>query len=71
MFQTKVIEKTKTHILCSITFLLLLFIILCRKILSAGQVTYDNMAHAYWMLDVYLSISVSITVHLFITGPGE
>ena len=52
MFQTKVVEKIKTHILCSVTF----FLKSCRlwdnvaKYCWAGQVTDDNMAHAHCML---------------------
>ena len=53
MFQTKVVEKIKTHILCSVTF----FRKSCRlwdnveKYCTAGQATDDNMAHARYMLD--------------------
>ena len=53
MFQTKVVQKIKTHILCSVT--------LSRKsrrlwdnvekYCTAGQATDDNMAHARYMLD--------------------
>jgi len=51
MFQTKVVEKIKTHILCSTTF----FRKSCplwhnvEKYCRAGQATDDNMAHG--MLD--------------------
>jgi len=53
MFQTKVVEKIKTHISCSITF----FQESCRlrdnveKYCTAEQATDDNMAHAHFMLD--------------------
>jgi len=53
MFQTKVVGKIKTHILCSVTF----FRKSCRlrdnveKFCIAGQDTDDNMAHAHWMLE--------------------
>jgi len=53
MFQTKAVEKIKTHILCSITF----FRVPCRlwdnveKYCKAGQATDGNMAHAHCMLD--------------------
>jgi len=53
MFQTKVVEKIKTHILCSVTF----FRKECRLLdnveqyCTAGQATDDNMAHAHCMLD--------------------
>ena len=53
MFQTKAVQKIKTHILCSVTF--------SRKSCSlwdnvekycrAGQTTDGNMAHAHCMLD--------------------
>jgi hypothetical protein len=53
MFQTKVVEKIKTHILCSVTFSRKS----CRsrdnveKYGTAGQATNDDMAHALCMLD--------------------
>ena len=53
MFQTKVVVKIKTHVLCSATF----FRKSCRlwenvqKYWSAGQATDDNMAHVHYMLD--------------------
>jgi len=49
MFQTKVVEKIKTHILCSVT----LFWKMCHlwenveKCGRAEQATDDNMAHAH------------------------
>ena len=52
---TKVVDKVKTHILCSITF----FQKLCHmwdnveKYFRARQTAYDNMAHAHCMLDTY------------------
>jgi len=52
MFQTKVVEEIKTHILCSVTF----FWKSCRLWDNvdgygrAGQAADDNMAHAYYML---------------------
>jgi len=54
MFQTKVVYKIKTHILCSVTFFSRKS---CRlwdnveKYGGAGQPTDDNMAHAHCMLD--------------------
>jgi len=53
MFQIKVVEKIKTHILCSETFFRKLCSlwdnveIYCR----ARQTTDDNMAHAHCTLD--------------------
>jgi len=53
MFQTNVVQKIKTHILCSVTF----FRKLCRlwenveKYCRAGQGTDNNMTHAHCMLD--------------------
>ena len=52
MFRTKVVEKIKTHTLCSVT----VFQESCRfldnveKYCRAGQAT-DDMAHAQSMLD--------------------
>ena len=60
MFQTKVVEKIKTDILCSVTFLkkivpflkkLCLLWSNVKKYCRAGQPTDDSMVHAYWMLD--------------------
>ena len=54
MFQTKVVKKVKTHILCSITF----FQKLCHlwdhveKYDAVRQATDDSMAHAHFMMDV-------------------
>jgi hypothetical protein len=53
MFQTKVVEKIKTHILFSVTF----FQKPCRlwdnveKYCRAGQITDGNMAYTHCMLD--------------------
>ena len=56
-FQTKVVEKMKTHILCSVTFFFLRKS--CRvwgnlkKWRRARQTTDDNMAYAHCMLDTH------------------
>ena len=53
MFQTKVVEKIETHILCSVTF----FQKSCRlgdnveKVCRAEQTADDNMAQAHCVLD--------------------
>jgi hypothetical protein len=53
MFQAKVVEKIKTHILLSVTF----FLKSCRfwdnveNVCRAGQDANGNMAHAHYMLD--------------------
>ena len=57
MFQTKVVEKIKTHIMCSVT----LFEISCcfffgggddvEKYVRAEQAIDDNVEHALCMLD--------------------
>jgi len=53
MFQTKVVEKIKTYIVCPIT----VFRKWCHlwdnveKYCGAGQATDDNTAHAHWMLE--------------------
>jgi hypothetical protein len=55
MFQLKVVEKIKTHILWSITF----FRKSCHlwdnveKYSTAGQAIDDNVAHAHCMLDTW------------------
>jgi len=55
MFQKNVVEKIKTHILCSITFFsenrTVYEIMWGKKYCRAGQVTDDNMAHAHCMPD--------------------
>ena len=54
MFHTKVVEKIKTHILCSVTFfpkIVPFFEIMWKKYFRAGQPTDDNMARAHCMLD--------------------
>jgi hypothetical protein len=53
MFQTKVVEKIKTHILCSITFFsnIVPFLDNVEKYRKVGQATGGNMAHAHCMLD--------------------
>ena len=55
MFQTKVIEKIKTHILCSISFFVLKKYRLwdtVEEYCRAGQATDENMAHAHCVLDI-------------------
>ena len=53
MLQTKVLNKTNTHILSSITFIFLFFEnravyeIVWKKYRRAGQATDDNMALAH------------------------
>jgi len=49
MFQTKVVETFKTHILCSIAFLknLATFEVMWKNTVEA---TDDNMAHVHYML---------------------
>jgi hypothetical protein len=54
MFDTKVVEKIKTHILCSVNFFSKIapFMRKCEnKNCRAGQATDDNMAHAHFILD--------------------
>ena len=53
MFQTKIVEKIKTHILCSGTFSenRAVYEIMWKKYCRAGQATDDNMANAHFMLD--------------------
>jgi len=52
MLETKVAEKIKAHIMCSVTFFLSCHLWdnmeeYCR----AGQATDDNMVHAHYRLD--------------------
>jgi len=51
MFQAKVVERIKTHILCAVTFPE--YLTVCEimwKNVVAGQVTEYNTAHAHCML---------------------
>jgi hypothetical protein len=49
MFQTKFVEKIKTHILSSVTFFE--YEIMWKNTVVARQATDDNMVHAHCMLD--------------------
>ena len=54
VYQIKVVEKIKTHVLCLISFfenLAVYEIIWGKKHCRAGQTRDDNMAHAHCMLD--------------------
>ena len=53
MFQTKGVEKIKTHILCSVTFFenRAVYEIMWKKCGTALQTTDDSMAHAHYMMD--------------------
>jgi len=55
MFQTEIVEKSKAHILCSVTLYFFRKSYLLwdnvEKCCGAGQTTDDNMAHAHCMLD--------------------
>ena len=54
MFQTKVVENIKTHILCSVTFFpenRAVCVIMWKEHCSVGQAVDDNMAHAHYMLN--------------------
>jgi len=53
MLETKIVEKIKTHISCSITFFFsktVPFMRLCGKYCTAGQATDDGIVHAHCML---------------------
>jgi len=52
MFQTRVTEKIKTHILCSVTFFRNSFLFRdnVEKYCRAGQATDHNMTHAHFTL---------------------
>ena len=53
MFQTKIVEKIKTHILCSATIFLKSYRLWdnVAKYCRAGQAIDENMVHAHCMLD--------------------
>jgi len=54
MFQTKVVEKIETRILCSITSFpeyRAVYEKMWKKYSAAGQATDDNVAHAHCMPD--------------------
>jgi hypothetical protein len=53
MFQAKVVEKIKTHILCSVTFFLKIILLMKKhgKYGRAGQATDNNVMLACCMLD--------------------
>ena len=53
MFQTYVIEKIKTHILCSVTFFenRAIHEIMWKNIVEGGQATGEDMDHVLCMLD--------------------
>ena len=53
MFQTKVLEEIKTHVLYGVTFFFRKSCLLwdnVEKYCRAGQATVDNMVHAHDML---------------------
>ena len=52
-FKTKVVDKIKTHILCTVTFFRKSYRLWdnVEKYYTTGQATDDNMAHAHCMLD--------------------
>jgi len=53
MFQTKVVENIKTHVLCSVTSLenRADYEIMWKNIVERRQATDDSTAHALCMLD--------------------
>ena len=69
MFQTKFVEKIKTHILSSVTFFRKSYRLWgnVEKYSRAGQATDDNMAHAHCMLDNkgYKNIHPGFVTHCF------
>jgi hypothetical protein len=50
MFQTEVVEKVKTYILCLITFFKNCAIYETWKNIEEPEATDDNMAHAHFTL---------------------
>ena len=63
MFQTKVVEKTKAHILCSIIFLIMCFI--RRKNNVRPQMTTRRMRFACWMPKAANTVSEHTTLIAF------
>jgi hypothetical protein len=51
MFQTKVVEKTTSHILCSVTPPPKVVLFNVKKCGRAKNATFDNTAQAHCMLD--------------------
>ena len=55
MFQTRVVEKVKTHTLCSVILFFsenfAVYGIMWKNIVERGQATDDNMAHEHCALD--------------------
>jgi len=60
MIQTKVAEKIKTYILCSV--LKILLFCYCRS----GQATDDNMAHTHCLLDTCLQTHTQNMLYLLL-----
>jgi hypothetical protein len=72
IFQTKVVEKIKKHILCSATFFSKIVSLWddVEKYCRAGQATDDNMANAHYMLDTqgYKYTQMLRSIHCFSTA---
>jgi hypothetical protein len=53
MFQAKVVDKIKTHILCSVIFFFNRAVheVMWKNMVRVGQAKDDNMAHAHCVLD--------------------
>jgi hypothetical protein len=54
MFQTEVVEKIKTHTVCSVNLFfskIVPFLDIVEKYCRAGQATDYSMVHAHCMLD--------------------
>ena len=71
MFQTKVVEKIKTHILCSVTFFKKSYRLWdnVEKYGTAGQTAVDNMAYALCVLVIsgYKHTLTICNIHCFPT----
>jgi len=53
IFQTKVVEKVKTHFLCSVTFFFknhALYEIIWKNLAELEKATGDNVAHLHFIL---------------------
>ena len=76
MFQTKVVEKIKTHILCSVTFFFenrAVCEIMWKKYCRVGQFTGDNiiwrMRIACWVTKARIHTDAQIIKHVFPPPP--
>ena len=70
MLQTKVVEKIKTHILCSVPFFenRAVYVIMWKNIVERGR-PHDNMAHVHCMLGIPKAANTHEQYLILITFP--